>query len=298
MSERDNSFLMVGLGEVLWDLLPGGRQLGGAPANFAWHAAALGGRGAVASCIGDDDLGRQIIERLDAMGLDRTAVAVDSEHPTGTVSVELDSSGDAGFTIHENVAWDFIPSAPAFTGLAARADAVCFGSLAQRSPVSRETIAAFLQATRGGCLRIFDINLRQSYYSREVIIESLGACEVLKLNDEELPAVAELLEMSGTQDELLCELLRRHSLRLVVLTCGSSGSTLRTADEVSVLPGRKVDVADTVGAGDAFTAAVATGLLEGRDLSAVHRLADRLATYVCTRAGATPALPAELREAQ
>lgn len=297
MSETDNGFLMVGLGEVLWDLLPGGRQLGGAPANFAWHAAALGGRGAVASCIGGDDLGREIIERLDAMGLDRTAVAVDADHPTGTVSVELDSSGDASFTIHENVAWDFIPSVPALAELAARADAVCFGSLAQRSPVSRETIAAFLQATGGECLRIFDINLRQSYYSREVIVESLGACEVLKLNDEELPAVAGLLGMSGTQDELLCELLRRHSLRLVVLTRGPSGSTLRTPDEVSVLPGRKVDVADTVGAGDAFTAAVATGLLEGCGLSAVHRLADRLAAYVCTRAGATPALPAKFRQA-
>jgi len=297
MSEKDNRFLMVGLGEVLWDLLPGGRQLGGATANFAWHAAALGGRGALASCVGDDHLGRRIIERLDAMGLDRSAVAVDAEHPTGTVRVELDAGGDAAFTIQENVAWDFIPLAPPAVELAARADAVCFGSAAQRSPVSRQTIAAFLRATRSGCLRLFDVNLRQSYYSREVIVESLGACEVLKLNDEELPTVAGLLGMSGTRDELLCELLRRYSLRLVVLTCGPNGSTLRTPEEASVLPGRKVDIADTVGAGDAFTAAVATGLLKGWDLSAVHRLADRLAAYVCTQAGATPALPAEFRQA-
>jgi fructokinase len=295
VSQRQRQFCLVGLGEILWDLLPAGPQLGGAPANFAYHAAALGGRGAVASCVGDDDRGREILERLDGLGVDRAAVALDSEHPTGTVTVEVDADGRPHYTIHENVAWDFIRPDEALWHLAVTADAVCFGTLAQRSAVSRATIAQFLEHTLAGCLRIFDINLRQSYYDRAVLEHSLEHADVVKLNDEELPVVSRLLDLPGPADEALSALLKNHSLRLVVLTKGAAGSVLISPQGTSSLPGESVKVVDTVGAGDAFTAAVALGLLEGASLEAVHRRAARLAAFVCSQSGATPHVPGELR---
>jgi fructokinase len=295
VSGRENRFCLVGLGEVLWDLLPAGPQLGGAPANFAYHAAALGGEGAVASCVGTDERGREILQRLDALGLDRTAVALDAEHPTGTVTVELDGDGRPQYTIHENVAWDFIPQSEALWHLSVRADAVCFGTLAQRGPTSRQTIGHFLEQTLAGCLRIFDINLRQSYYGREILESSLKHADVVKLNDEELPVVAGLLNLPGKDEQTLAELLIRYPLRLAVLTRGASGSVLMSPRQTSRLAGERLKVVDTVGAGDAFTAAVAMGLLEGADLDALHRRAARLAAYVCTQNGATPQVPGELR---
>ena len=295
MSRRANRFCLVGLGEVLWDMLPSGPQLGGAPANFAYHAAALGGEGAVASCVGSDELGRAILARLDSLGLDRTAVAIDAAHPTGTVTVELDEAGRPQYTIHENVAWDFISFSDSLVHLAARADAVCFGSLAQRSPGSRQTIEEFLDHTLKACLRIFDINLRQSFYSRQVLEGSLERCDVVKLNDEELPVVAGLLDLGGDEHDALAALLKRYPLRLAVLTKGSAGSVLLSPRGRSQMDGQQVRVVDTVGAGDAFTAAVAMGLLEGADLAMLHRRACRLAAYVCTQAGATPPVPEELK---
>src|SRR5438874_7577468 len=247
--------LVVGIGEVLWDMLPGGRQLGGAPANFAYHAAALGARGAVASRVGGDDLGRDILARLEALGLDRSHVGTDPDHPTGRVDVRVDAAGVPEYLIHEPAAWDFIPDRRPLLDLARRADAVCFGSLAQRCAVSRDTIRHFLRATRPPCLRVFDINLRQSYFSREVVEESLRASDVLKLNDAELPVVSRLLDGAADERSAINLLLDRYPLRLVALTRGPHGSLLVARDgERSDHAGAPVTrLADTVGAGDAFT---------------------------------------------
>ena len=283
--------LIVGLGEILWDLLPSGKQLGGAPANFAYHAQALGGESLVVSAVGKDELGREILGRLDALALNAMHVAVDGCHPTGTVTVALDRAGTPAYTIHEHVAWDFIPQAPQLLALAAETDAVCFGSLAQRSPVSRATIHAFLRATPAAALRIFDINLRQSFYSREVIDASLRLSNVLKLNHEELPRAAQLLAIAGDEMDVLRELSARYGLRLVALTRGARGSILYTQEGVSGHAGFPAEVVDTVGAGDAFAAALALGLLRGHDLERINADANRVAAYVCSQPGATPLLP-------
>jgi fructokinase len=283
--------LVVGLGEILWDLLPDGKQLGGAPANFAYHTQSLGARGVVASCVGDDELGRLIVARLVELGLDIQHVAVDERHPTGTVSVELDAGGKPRYTIHKNVAWDFIPSTPALLDLAARADAVCYGSLCQRSEVSRRTVRAFLESTRPDCLRVFDINLRQSFYGPEIVDAMLSLSNVMKLNDEELPVVARLLSISGTEPDILRALGDRYGLRLIALTKGACGSLLWTPGATSSHPGiRPPRIVDTVGAGDAFTAALAMGLLRGNLLDQINADANRLASYVCSQPGATPTL--------
>lgn len=289
--------LIVGLGEVLWDVLPAGRQLGGAPTNFAYHAAALGARGAVASRVGDDDLGREALGRLDALRVDRRHVGVDRDHPTGTVDVRLDAAGVPRYVIHEHVAWDFLAADDALLDLAARADAVCFGTLAQRSRVSRDAIGAFLRATRDDCLRVFDINLRQSYYDGDVVHDSLSLSGVLKLNEDEVGVVRRLLnpreQDAGDAESAVAALMRKYPLRLVAVTRGANGSLLCASD------GRRSDhagfraepLADTVGAGDAFTAAVVTGLLAGHDLDRINASANRLAAYVCTQHGATPPIP-------
>lgn len=286
--------VVVGLGEVLWDILPGGRQLGGAPANFAYHAKAMGAKAYPVSCVGGDELGDEILRRIEAIGLSGEFVGVDAEHPTGTVSVELDIAGKPSYVIHENVAWDFIAPRPELIGLAARTDCVCFGSLAQRSAVSRTTIRDFVTATRDDCLRIFDINLRQHYFNIDTIAPGLSWATVLKLNDEELPVLAELLSIEGTSTEMLGTLYRRYNLDLIALTKGGQGSLLFTPEAHSIQPGLPVEVADTVGAGDAFTAALAMGLLAGLDLDAVAEGANRVASYVCSQKGATPAMPPEL----
>jgi fructokinase len=296
MNNKNNSKKprILGVGEVLWDLLPTGRQFGGAPANFAYHASLLGGAAYVVSAVGNDPLGREILDRLDALKINREHVAVDPEHPTGTVSVELDAHGKPTYTIHEGVAWNNIPSTPAMLELAQQADAVCFGSLAQRSACSRTSIQSLLAATTSRCLCVFDINLRQHYYSKEIIAEGLAASDVLKLNDEELPVVAALLGLQGTQDSLLSGLIQRYRLRLIALTKGSCGSVLQGPDERSVHPGVPATIVDTVGAGDSFTAAVTLGLLAGRSLPQINEHANQLASYVCSQAGATPSVPESL----
>ena len=286
--------IIIGLGEALWDLFPGGKKFGGAPANFAYHARCLGAEAYVVSSVGQDDLGREILDRLDTLKLNRQFVAVDDAHPTGTVSVEVDSSGKPSYVIHQNVAWDFIPAMPGLSELAGRAAAVCFGSLAQRSAVSRQTIHDFLAATREGCLRIFDINLRQHYYDAATIVGSLELADVLKLNDDELPVVGQLLSLGGGRREVVAALRDRYDLRLVALTRGERGSTLVGPEGRSVHPGFPTTVADTVGAGDAFTAVIAMGLLRGLDLDAINEQANRVAAYVCSQPGATPDMPARL----
>jgi len=292
---KEDSFALVGLGEILWDMLPAGKQLGGAPANFAYHAQALGAKGVVVSCIGDDELGKEILSQLGGLGLDCRYIAVDKAHRTGTVTVKLDDKGVPDFTIHENVAWDFIPLSAPLLELAARADAVCFGSLCQRSEVSRDTVRRFLEKTKPECLRIFDINIRQSYYSKDIVHKMLETSNVLKLNDDELPVVAELLDIKGAESEILVELVARYDLRLVVLTKGAEGSRLYGPDGDSTCKGiPPAKIADTVGAGDAFTAAVAVGLLNGNGLEQINAHANRVASFVCSQHGATPKLPDDL----
>jgi fructokinase len=294
VSEDRRRFVIVGLGEILWDMLPDGKQLGGAPTNFAYHARALGAQSAVVSCVGDDPLGREILDRLQALAPEHRYVAVDKSHPTGTVTVELDEDGQPDYTIHEDVAWDFIPSDSGLSDLATRADAVCFGSLAQRSPVSRAAIQEFLAATGPDCIRVFDINLRQSYFSGEVVKAMLGSATVLKLNDEELPVLADLLGLTGPQDDTLLKLTQKYQLRMVAVTRGINGSRLYAQGQTCDHPGFAADVADTVGAGDAFAAAITLGLLHDRGLEQISEFANRLASFVCSQSGATPKLPESL----
>jgi fructokinase len=293
--KRNHQPMIVGLGEVLWDLLPAGKQLGGAPANVAFHAANLGGRGAVASCIGTDELGDEIRTILTAAGLNTTALMTDETHPTGTVTVDLDADGTPSFTIHTDVAWDVMPFTIGLATVIGQTDAICFGSLAQRSPVSRQTILRALEAAEEHCLKICDVNLRQHYFSADILAESFELADILKLNDEELPVICETLGIDAADEPALRTLLEDYDLQMVILTSGPAGSTLMTRDTTSRLKGKKVEVVDSVGAGDAFTATVAMGLLLDRDLPDIHRQAERVARYVCTQPGATPALPDKLR---
>lgn len=290
-TEHAPARLVAGLGEILWDLLPSGRQLGGAPANFAYHAGRLGCTATIVSAVGTDTLGEDIVRRLDTLGVKRDYLAVSSKYPTGTVTVALGAGGQPTFTIHENVAWDHIPWTPALGRLAGRLDAVCFGSLCQRSKTSRQTVRRFLAAVPDRCIRIFDVNLRQHWYDREIIETSLGLADVVKLNDDELPVVATLLKLRGRGDDALLELLERWGLRLAALTRGANGSVLRTSQQRVENPGVPVEVADTVGAGDAFAAALAVGLLREDPLERISEAANRLGAYVAGCAGATPNLP-------
>ncbi len=284
----------VGLGEVLWDRLPSGRQLGGAPANFAYHAAALGAEGRVVSRVGADEPGRDLLARLRGLGLPVDAIAVDPAAPTGTVSVAMTDGGHPQYTIHEGVAWDRLVAGPAERAAVAAADAVCFGSLAQRTPGARAAIAALLDATPATALRIFDVNLRQHYHSAELIRASLGRANALKLNETELPVLGAQLGLPAGERDALAALAAAHRLRAVIHTRGERGC-LALVDGIWVEhPGVRVAVADTVGAGDAFTAAFALGLLRGWAPAVIVERATAVAAFVCTQRGATPALPPAL----
>lgn len=286
------STLVIGLGEVLWDLLPTGRQLGGAPANFAYHCRLLGAEARVVSAVGDDELGRDLLAALAAAGLVTDEVACLSSWPTSTVSVAL-AAGEPRYTIHEGVAWDHLPWTPALAQLAERAEAVCCGTLAQRTPGSRQAIQQFLRHTRPACLRVLDVNLRGDYYDAELLDASLRLANVLKLNDHELPVVTRLLGLAG--DDPLTELTERYSLLAVALTCGEHGCELRAGEQVVRHPCfTPRQVADTVGAGDAFTAALVMGLLSGRSLLKIANWACALASWVCEHPGAMPAGPPRL----
>jgi fructokinase len=285
---------VVGIGEILWDLLPDGRQLGGAPANFAFHARALGAASVIVSAVGDDRPGREILAELGSRGLDPSGIATVSSAPTGTVTVVLDAGGIPHYTIHEGVAWDVIPWTAGLGDIAARADAVCFGTLAQRSPVSRATIGSFLDATRPDCLRVLDLNLRQTYFSRETVHGLLERATVLKLNDDELVAVAGMLSLPGPETRVLAALLGAYPITLIALTKGPSGSRLFGPGVDLSHPGYPAETEDTVGAGDAFTATLVAGLLKKRSWEEIGERANRIAGYVCSRKGAWPDLPAEL----
>ena len=277
--------VIVGIGEILWDMLPTGKALGGAPANFAYHAKRLGEDGWAVSAIGNDALGREIMEIVMEKGW-RNLISVTSR-PTGTVQVSLDAKGVPSYTIMEDVAWDNIPFTPQMAALASRADAVCFGSLVQRGN-SRDSVLRFLRAMRPEALRVFDINLRQHYYSKEVIDESLQLSDILKINDEEIRIVAELFGLGGDDTAACRALIERYGLKLVILTRGADGSEVITADEAIPQAVGQVEVVDTVGAGDSFTAAFVVAYLRGDSLADAQRLANETAAYVCSCKGAMP----------
>jgi fructokinase len=276
---------IVGIGEILWDMLPSGKALGGAPANFAYHAMRLGEEGWAVSAVGDDALGREILDIVASKKL-KNLIAL-SDKPTGTVEVELDSRGVPSYNIMEDVAWDNIPFTPEMEELAKRADAVCYGSLVQRMK-SRESVLRFVRAMRPEALKVFDINLRQHYYDREILEESLKLADILKINDEEIRIVAGMFGL-GDDDAAACRsLIADYGLKLVILTRGAEGSEVVTADEVIPQAVGHVDVVDTVGAGDAFTAAFVVAYLRGDPLADAQKLATETASYVCSRKGAMP----------
>jgi fructokinase len=288
--------ILVGIGEILWDLFPDGPRFGGAPANFACTAAGMAGRVAtveMVSAVGTDDLGTQALASLRSHGVGVSQIP-QLGFPTGQVLVELDSRGHASYTFASNTAWDNLSWNASLADLAARTDLVCFGTLGQRSSPSLQTIRQFVEGTPSAAWRLLDINLRPPHWSPSVIRESLPLANAIKLNDEELAQLSPLLDLAGPEPLRLEQLLRRYSLRLVALTRGERGSVLLSATgERSELPGERVTVADTVGAGDAFTAALALGLVADQPLSEIHRRASRIAAYVCTQKGATPGIPAE-----
>lgn len=287
-----NNTLVVGMGEALWDVLPEGKKLGGAPANFAYHVSQFGLDSRVVSAVGDDKLGMEILDNFREKELNSMIEIV--PYPTGTVQVELDAAGVPCYDIKEGVAWDNIPFTPALEDLAHNTRAVCFGSLAQRSVVSRETINRFLDAMPqdNDVLKIFDINLRQSFYTKEILCNSFRKCNILKINDEELVTVSRLFGYPGIDLQDKCWiLLAKYNLKMLILTCGVNGSYVFTPGEVSFVETPKVEVADTVGAGDSFTAAFVASLLKGLSIRDAHKLAVQTSAYVCTQNGAMPVLP-------
>ena len=284
----------LGVGEILWDVLPDGRHLGGAPANFAYHVNALGGTGIPVSRVGNDDLGCETLAALSDKGVAVEHVATDPAHPTGTVLAELDADGVAAYTFPDDVAWDFLAPDDAALDLAARADAICFGTLAQRSPVSRKGVRRLLRAAPDA-LKIYDINLRQDFYDAGTIRASLGLADVLKLNDGELAVLTAMFCLPEDARSALDVLVRRYDLRLAALTRGSRGSLLAAPGGSSDLAGSPVEIVDTIGAGDAFTAAMALAFLGGAALDEVNRYAAEVAAAVCTRQGGMPELDRSLR---
>lgn len=287
--------IVVGMGEALWDVLPDGKKIGGAPANFAFHVSQFGFGSRVVSAVGEDKLGEEILSTFKEKRLEGIIEQV--PYPTGTVQVEIDDAGVPAYDIREGVAWDNIPFTPALEALARQTQAVCWGSLAQRSVVSRETIAAFLDAmpSDGGRLKVFDVNLRQGFYTKEILCDSMRRCNVLKINDEELVTVSRLFGYPGIDLQDKCWiLLAKYNLRMLILTCGVNGSYIFTPGNVSFVETPRVDVADTVGAGDSFTATIVSSLLSGKPVREAHQLAVKVSAYVCTQNGAMPELPAEL----
>ncbi len=287
--------IVVGMGEALWDVLPEGKKIGGAPANFAYHVSQFGLASEVISAVGDDALGDEILENLTSKGLSHLIEKV--PYPTGTVQVEIDQAGVPQYEIKENVAWDNIPYTTALETIAKSTKAVCFGSLAQRNVVSRETIGRFIDAMpkNDGTLIVFDVNLRQGFYNKDILCNSMKRCNILKINDEELVTVSRMFGYPGIDLQDKCWILMgKYNLKMLILTCGINGSYVFTPGNVSFQPTPTVEVADTVGAGDSFTAAFIASVLKGKSVTEAHALAVRTSAYVCTQKGAMPVLPAEI----
>ena len=291
-----NNTIVVGMGEALWDVLPEGKKLGGAPANFAYHVSQFGLDSRVVSAVGDDKLGVEILDNFREKQLNCMIEIV--PYPTGTVQVELDAEGIPCYDIKEGVAWDNIPYTPALEDLAKHTKAVCFGSLAQRSVVSRDTINRFIDAMPAeDTLKIFDINLRQGFYTKEILCNSFSKCNILKINDEELVTVSRMFGYPGIDLQDKCWiLLAKYNLKMLILTCGVNGSYVFTPGNVSFVETPRVEVADTVGAGDSFTAAFVSSILSGLSIGEAHKLAVETSAYVCTQNGAMPVLPQSLKD--
>lgn len=286
---------VIGFGELLWDMLPAGKQIGGAPGNFAFHAMQCGLDGYIVSAVGNDPLGDEILQVARERGLNCIVSRVDK--PTGTVDIKLDSNGVPQYTINEHVAWDYIPFTPQLQALARQADAVCFGSLAQRHDISRNTLHRFLSMMKKDTLKIFDVNLRQHFYDRSILEDNLNVCNILKLNDEEVAILGRLFGYESTNREAISrQLLTDFSLKMVILTCGSECSYVFTPDGMSHIDTPKGKIADTVGAGDSFTATFCACIMQGDPISKAHQAAVDVAAYVCTQNGAMPVWPAELRD--
>ena len=288
---------IVGLGEALWDVLPEGKKLGGAPANFAYHAGQFVGQEntLAVSALGEDKLAEETIASLEEHGLNYLMPRV--PYPTGTVQVTLDEQGIPSYNIKENVAWDNIPFNDEIEEVARNCKAVCFGSLAQRNVVSRDTIQRFLDLTPDDCMKIFDINLRQQFYTKEIIQDSMHRCNILKINDEELVLIGRMFGYPGLDIENKCWLiLGKYNLDMLVLTCGTNGSYVFTPGYVSFQETPKVEVADTVGAGDSFTGSFCAAILSGKSVAEAHKLAVNVSAFVCTQNGAMPVVPEELKK--
>ena len=284
---------VVGLGEVLWDVLPDGKKLGGAPANFAYHAGQFGLDTLAVSALGKDALADETIAALDERGLKYLLPRVD--YPTGTVQVTLTVDGIPTYEIKENVAWDNIPYTPELAEIASNCRAVCFGSLAQRNVTSWATIRQFLDNTPADCLKVFDINLRQQFYTKDVIEESLKRCNILKINDEELVVIKRMYGYDDLDMRGICEkILADYQLKMLVLTCGTNGSYVFAPGLTSFQETPKVKVADTVGAGDSFTGSFCAAILNGKSLEEAHRKAVAVSAFVCTQNGAMPKYPDDL----
>lgn len=286
--------LVVGLGEVLWDMLPEGRKIGGAPVNFAYHAGQFGIDTMAVSAIGNDKLGEDTIAEMNGKHLNHIFPSV--PYPTGSVQVSLDEKGVPAYDIKENVAWDNIPFTNEIESVARNCQAVCFGSLAQRNAVSRNTIRKFIESTPSGCIRIFDINLRQNFYTSNVIRDSLELCNILKINDEEIMLVSRMFNYDSSNIENVCRtIMEDFSLEMVILTCGTKGSYIFTKGGVSFMPTPKVNVADTVGAGDSFTGSFCAAILRGLPVAEAHKKAVEVSAYVCTQNGAMPEIPESMK---
>jgi len=282
----DKKPFIVGIGELLWDVFPSGKRAGGAPVNFVYHAAQAGAEGCAVSAVGDDDLGREILRELENSGIRGVISTV--PYPTGRVLVEL-KDGIPSYTIVENVAWDHLPLTPEALVAVSRADAVCFGTLSLRSTHTRDTVKKLLAAAPQTSLRFFDINLRQSYYSKELVEELLAFANVFKLNDEELAVLRGMFGLTGSDEEVCRALVSRYRLRYLIFTAGAKYSIIYTPDEISRMDTPRVDVVDTVGAGDSFSGAFVCAVLSGKTLRQAHEAAVQTAAFVCTRAGAWPA---------
>ena len=285
----ENLIKVIGIGEILWDLLPEGKQLGGAPTNFAFHAHQLGLQSSIISSVGNDNPGKEILNVVDNSDIISFIDIID--RPTGTVSVQVDKNGIPKYIIHEDVAWDFISPSETALEFAKQSHAICFGTLAQRSETSYYSIQEILKTVPANALKVFDINMRQNFYNEYIISNSLEKANVLKINNEEILVFADMFGISGDEFEIMHQIIQQYDLKVLALTKGAEGSWLISQEEDSYLETPKVMVADTVGAGDSFTAGLVAGLLNDKPLKEIHRSAVDISAYVCTRKGATPVLP-------
>jgi len=295
---KKKKYNIVAIGEILWDIFPKGKKLGGAPANFTYYTKQLGHCGTIISKIGRDVLGKEIIKSLHGLNLSTDYIQVDPVHPTGTVEVILKSKSDPKYVIRENVAWDFIEMNNKLKILSKEVDVVYFGSLAQRNPISRNTIINFLNSVKQDTLIVFDINLRSPFFTKEIIVDSFKLSSILKINDKELLLLRKLLDYRFDNSELdfLKLLIKRFKIDLICLTKGKSGSLLATRNDYFLHPGFKVKISDTVGSGDAFTTAMVIGFLNRKSLREISEAANKLGSWVASKFGATIKIDDNIKE--